>query len=385
MNAEKVLPRFFLILFITCFFPFLIYCQNTNDSIINPSEKELSLIFIGDIMQHDLQIQSAYKPETKKYDFSSQFKYLKPIFDTTDIVVGNLEVTLGGTPYKGYPCFSSPDELAYAIKNAGISYLGTANNHMYDKGKEGFERTMHILDSLEFKRTGTFIDQEDKMNNHPMIITKKGFNIAIFNYTYGLNGNILLKPNLINFVQKDSIIKDLKSIKQSGFDAVIVFFHWGTEYERQPNAEQIKLANLCFENGADIIIGSHPHVVQRMEQKTYKSTNGEEKDILVAYSLGNFVSNYGTRRYSDGGVIVSFKLLLDEKKKLSIHHVNYLPVWVYREPKQNGLFNYYVIPTFDHENMTLFNASDNDQMEIFIKDTRSLYDEENINVPEYKK
>ncbi len=359
--------------------------QNNPDTLRLDGCKEISLLFLGDIMQHDLQIQSAFNKLTGKYDFSSQFKYLKDLFDSTDIVVGNLEVTLGGPPYKGYPRFSSPDELAYAIKDAGIGYLGTANNHMYDKGKQGFERTLHLLDSLEIKRTGTFMDFDDKKKNHPMIIEKEKFRIALFNYTYGLNGNIVQKPNIINVIQKDSILNDLKTAEQVGYDAVIVFFHWGNEYERHPNAEQINMADFCFENGADIVIGSHPHVVQRMEHKNYSTRFNENKDVLVVYSLGNFVSNYGTKRYSDGGVMISFNLKKEENQKLTIKNAKYHPVWVYREPKPEGLFNYFVLPVSDFENKLELNASDKNQLKIFIDDTKLWLDNENIDVQEYKK
>ena len=376
-------------LLILSVFSFLIFPktfgQTNQESSASDTVKEISFLFLGDIMQHDLQIQSAFNPATNTYDFSSQFKYLKPLFDSTDVIVGNLEVTLGGPPFKGYPRFSSPDPLADAIKNAGIRYLVTANNHMYDKGKAGFERTMHLLDSLGIKRTGTFIDQSDKEKNHPMIVFNNNFKIAIFNYTYGLNGNISLKPNLINGLQKDSIIQDLKLAKENDYDAIIVFFHWGIEYERQPNQEQIKLANICFESGADIVIGSHPHVVQKMEHKPFITSSNQQKDILIAYSLGNFVSNYGARRYSDGGVMIRFKLRKDDYNAISIINPCYIPIWVYREPKEKELFNYYVLPVSDFENKKDMDESDYNQMKVFIEDTRNLLNTGNINVPELKK
>ncbi len=356
-----------------------------TDTIKNSTKNKVSLLFLGDIMQHDLQIQSAYVPETGKYDFSSQFKHVKPIFDSTDIVIGNLEVTLAGKPYKGYPRFSSPDDLAWDIKKAGIDYLVTANNHMYDRGKKGFERTMHMLDSIGFKRTGTFIDKEDKKKNHPMIIEKNNFKIALFNYTYGLNGNVPEKPSIINSIKKEEIKKDLINASNSDYDAVIICFHWGVEYKHQPNNEQIDLADLCFENGADIVIGSHPHVIQRMEHKTYKTDSGDEKDVLVAYSLGNFVSNYGTWRYCDGGTMIKFSLTKTDEGNLSIIDPEYHLIWVYREPKGNKLMNYYVLPVADFENDKDMKQSDKNQMNIFINDSRKLYDVENIGVPEYKK
>ena len=356
-----------------------------TDTIKKSTKNKISLLFLGDIMQHDLQIQSAYVPETGKYDFSSQFKHVKPIFDSTDIVIGNLEVTLAGKPYKGYPRFSSPDDLAWDIKKAGVDYLVTANNHMYDRGKKGFERTMHMLDSIGFKRTGTFIDEEDKKKNHPMIIEKNNFKIALFNYTYGLNGNVPEKPSIINSIKKDQIKNDLINASNSDYDAIIVCFHWGVEYKHQPNNEQISLADFCFENGADIVIGSHPHVIQRMEHKTYKTASGDEKDVLVAYSLGNFVSNYGTWRYCDGGTMIKFTLTKTDKGKISIIDPEYHLIWVYREPKGNKLMNYYVLPVADFENDKDLKQSDKDQMNIFINDSRKLYNAENIGVPEYKK
>jgi len=381
------------LLSILTFILFLLTSCNTNgqsnEEIDNDSTEvikdEISFLFLGDIMQHDLQTQSAYVPEKDIYDFSSQFKYVKPIFDSTDVVVGNLEVTFGGAPYKGYPRFSSPNDLAWEIKESGIDYLVTANNHVYDRGKKGFERTMKLLDSIGIKRTGTFIDREDMIKNHPMIIEKNNFKIALFNYSYGLNGNILENPSIVNDIDKVKIKSDLKVASESDYDAVIVTFHWGVEYQHQPNNEQIETANFCFENGADIVIGSHPHVIQRMEHKTYKTDSGKEKDVLVAYSLGNFVSNYGTWRYCDGGTMIRFKLQKDENGELSIQDPNYHLIWVYREPKGNKLMNYYVLPIADFEDKNDLKAEDNKQMKIFIDDSRKLYNAENINVPEVKK
>ncbi|NJO93093.1 MAG: CapA family protein [Chloroflexia bacterium] len=133
-----------------------------NDSILKEKNDEINLLFMGDIMGHDLQIESAYNPKTKNYDFSTEFEHIVPLVKDVDAAVGNLEVTLAGPPYKGYPQFSSPDQLAIDIKNAGIKYLGTANNHINDRGLTGFNRTMDVLDSLGFVHTGTFRNQEDK-------------------------------------------------------------------------------------------------------------------------------------------------------------------------------------------------------------------------------
>ncbi len=350
------------------------------------NNKSVSLIFLGDIMQHDLQIQSAYNKKSGKYDFSSQFKYVKAIFDTTDIVIGNLEVTFGGKPYKGYPKFSSPDALAYDIKKSGIDYLATATNHIYDKGKAGFEKTLKLLDKVGIKRTGAFINKADKKKNHPMIIDKNGFKLALFNYTYGLNDGIVFqKPSIVNMIDEEAIKKDLKSIKDSIYDGIIVFFHWGVEYKHKPDDEQKSLVKLCLENGANIVIGSHPHVINRMEQYEYISSENKKKDVLVAYSLGNFVSNYGTWRYCDGGNMIKFELSKDKDNKLKISNSEYILVWVYRPVRAGKLRNYYVVPVTQFEkNNQLMDSAHKKQMKRFIDDSRLLLDKENVNVSEWK-
>ena len=146
------------------------------------SEQELSLIFIGDIMGHGPQITSAYSTETKTYDYNSCFQYIKPVMEDADYTIANLEVTLAGEPFKGYPQFSSPDELAVACKNAGINIMVTSNNHTCDRGGKGIVRTVEVLDSLGFMRTGSFKDSTDRKHHTPLIIEKNCFRIALLNY-----------------------------------------------------------------------------------------------------------------------------------------------------------------------------------------------------------
>ncbi|NJN41411.1 MAG: CapA family protein [Flammeovirgaceae bacterium] len=113
-------------------------------------------------MQHDIQIKRAYDSTLSRYDYSSAFQYIKPAIQSADIAIGNLELTLAGPPYKGYPRFCAPDELAVSLKEAGIDVLVTANNHSADRGKDGIIRTAKVLDSLNIQRTGTFIDDSDR-------------------------------------------------------------------------------------------------------------------------------------------------------------------------------------------------------------------------------
>ncbi len=382
--------RVFFINLILIFQVITVSCQNTadfpnSDSVKNDVHKEITLLFLGDIMQHDLQIQSAYNPKTKKYDFSSQFEPIQDIIKNADAVIANLEVTLSGKPYAGYPKFSSPDALAFDIKKAGIDYLVTANNHVYDYEVTGFLRTLDVLDSVGFKHTGIFRNQEERKKKQAMIIEKNGMRIALLNYTYGVNDSIFTANTVVNKIDTALIKKDLLLVKKSKFDAVIVFFHWGKEYERYPNQEQKDLARFCFENGVDVVIGSHPHVIQEMKQYRFKSKSGKEKDVFVAYSLGNYVSNYGTWRYCDGGALAQIKLVKHPNGDISIEDAGYYLIWVYR-PKQsvNGkLRDYYVLPVSQYESDTSLGLSYLKQMKLFINDSRSLLKINNLNVQEY--
>lgn len=373
------------------FIPFWASCQQSTDQnkIANPvinadsAENEISFLFIGDIMTHQLQFESAYNKTTGKYDFSSQFEYIKPIINDVDVTVANFEVTLAGPPYSGYPAFSCPDQLASDIKNAGINYLVTANNHINDRGLDGFVRTEKVLDSVGLVHTGSFSSVDKMKNRHPMVINKKGWKIALFNYTYGVNGDTFSNKMFINIIDSSLIVSDLTLAQKQGFDAIIVFFHWGTEYQRHSNSEQQKLAGLCFENGANAVIGSHPHVIQEMENYVYTSRDGNKKDVIVAYSLGNFVSNYGNWRYADGGAMIRFSFRKEEKK-VRIANQGYYLVWVYRKPKTEKLKTFYVLPADQFENDKSFAPGDLKQMKVFINDSRTLLNQNNINIKEYR-
>jgi len=355
----------------------------TNDKSDSINENKISFLCMGDIMSHDLQIQSAYDKSTGKYDFSTEFKDIQPIIKDVDVVVGNLEVTLAGPPYSGYPMFSSPDQMAIDIKNAGIKYVVTANNHINDRGIKGFLRTMDVLDSVGLKHTGTFRNAEDKQKLHPMIITEKGWRIALFNYTYGVNGNAYNHKMLINEIDSAQIINDLTEAKKQNYDAIIVFFHWGDEYKRNSNATQQKLAKMCFENGANAVIGSHPHVVQEMEKYTFKTSSGLKKDVLVAYSLGNYVANYGSWRYTNGGAMIRFSFSKLPNGQIKIDDQGYYLIWVYRKEKTDTLKTYYVLPMSQFENDKILTGEHIKLFNQFKTDMRTHLKMYNKNVNEY--
>lgn len=318
-------------------------------------------------MGHDEQITGAWDATTRSYNYEPTFRYVKPYIEQADIAVANLEVTLAGPPYKGYPQFSSPDALAVAAHDAGFDIFIQANNHALDRGKNGFKRTLNMLDSLAFIHTGTFSDSADRALNYPLIIEKKGIRIALLNYTYGTNGIVIQKPFIINRIDTAQIRADLEKARLAQPDYTIVTIHWGEEYVRTENATQRKLAAFMRKHGADAIIGSHPHVVQPI--KLYP---GADSTIVqpVVYSQGNFVSNQRAR-YKDGGILVELRLARTASGTM-LEDFSYMPTWVYRKDMP-GRSTFYILPvSFYENNGSLLDLNDASRAKIaqFANDTR---------------
>lgn len=337
----------------------------------------LTLLFTGDVMQHDSQIAAAYDPVTKEYSYESCFRYISPILQSADLTIGNLEVTLGGTPYKGYPQFSAPDQLAAQLKLSGFDVLVTANNHCVDRGKKGLERTISVLDTIGLLHTGTFVDSVSRGLSYPLIVEKNGIALSVLNYTYGTNGIPVSFPNVVNLIDTVLIKNDLTLAKNQKTDAIIVFMHWGNEYQSLPNLFQKKIAELCFREGAKLVIGAHPHVVQPMEWN-------KEKDRLIAYSLGNFVS--GQRpRYRDGGATLWVeleKVRSDSMYTTSIKQAQYELQWIHKTAGPKSQF--YILPVhqFENDTVVLNTKTARAAFNIFKEDSRALLTKHNSNIPE---
>ena len=265
--------------------------------------KRLTLLFVGDLMQHQAQIDAARQPDGT-YDYSHCFSLVKDDIGRADLAIGNLEVTLGGKPYRGYPQFSAPDEYLHAIHDAGFDILGTANNHSLDRRKRGLERTLTLADSLDIPTVGTYRDSIDRQLRYPLIVEKNGVRIALLCATYGTNGIPATAPNIVNSLDRHELAADIRRARSLHPDAIIAFVHWGNEYQQQPNTEQRNLAQWLLEQGVDHIIGSHPHVVQPIE--LLPSAEHPTHHAIV-YSLGNYVSNMSIT-HGDVGLAVELTL-----------------------------------------------------------------------------
>lgn len=310
---------------------------------IQGQSQKVSLLFAGDAMQHKSQLDAAHV-KGSGYNYSKYFAQIKNQIDSADIAMVNFETTLPGKTYTGYPSFGSPDEFAYALKDAGFDVFLTANNHCLDKGRKGVERTIQILDSIQVKHLGTYTNEEKRNIHYPMIIVKNGIRIGMLNYTYGTNDIAVQAPNIVNLINKKQILTDIDILKRMKPDIIIANMHWGEEYKLKPNAEQKSLADFLIKNGVRLVIGSHPHVVQPMDIQQ----KGDSIENIIVYSLGNFVSGMKALN-TDGGMIAKINISKDNSGNLRIDNCTYSLVWVYK-PLENGKIQFQLIPVDEYEN-----------------------------------
>lgn len=355
---------FFLSLFF--FFPFALSAQEFG---------RITLLFAGDLMQHQGQIDAARQSDGT-YDYAPCFQYVKEEVSQADIAIANLEVTLAGRPYRGYPQFSAPDAYAQAIKEAGFDVLLTANNHCLDRGKRGLERTIHMLDSLQMPYVGTYINKDARKSLYPLIISKNGFRIALLAYTYATNGIQVKEPNVVNYIDKEQILKDVAKARELRADVIIACMHWGVEYRLLPERQERQMVDWLIANGVDHVIGGHPHVLQPMEVRPDEYTAARH---LVVYSLGNYISNMSAPN-TDGGAMVKLEL-----KRIghitALANCSYSLVWTSRPTLRGGVGNYLLYPASNPPSS--LNEAERSRLSSFLQSARNLFKKNNIGIDEY--
>ena len=266
-------------------------------------DRQVTLLFVGDLMQHQAQIDAARRADGS-YDYTHCFALVKERIQRADLAIGNLEVTLGGEPYRGYPQFSAPDEYLHALKDAGFDILATANNHSLDRRRRGLERTLALIDSAGLHAVGTYRDATDRAHRYPLLVEKNGIRIAMLCATYGTNGIATTPPNIVNSLDRTELAGDIRTARAMRPDAIIAIVHWGNEYQQQPTVEQRDLAHWLVSQGVDHVIGSHPHVVQPIEMKPHADYPTHH---AIVYSLGNYVSNMSIA-HGDVGLCVELTI-----------------------------------------------------------------------------
>jgi len=294
----------------------------------------ITIASVGNIFIHKSVLEAVWQPKDKTYDFFSPFTEVLPYLKESDLTTAWLGGALDTSgPYTGYPLFKSPEDLAEAMKDVGFDIV-FRTNHTLDYGAKGLENTTAILKRYGIKQIGAYISEEE--SKEIPVYEKDSLRIAFLSYTYGTNGIPIPKPWMVNLIDTTKIKEDIKRAKEVS-DFIIVALHFGIEYQRRPNQEQKRIVSTLAENGADLIIGSHPHVIQPVELLT--TNNG--KKVYVAYSLGNFFC--GQRmRFTDTGMILRYRI---EKKngKIDLKEIKYLPTWIAKYKKE-GRYQFKILP-----------------------------------------
>ena len=298
-------------------------------------------------MSHTPQTNDAYNASTDTYSYLPCFQFAQRWIEGADFAVGNLETTLNGPPYSGYPAFCAPDALAYDLKTIGMDLVTTANNHSMDKGFNGVCRTLDVLDEAGLQHVGTYRTQEelDKANG-VVVADVGGISVAFLGYTYGTNGIPVADANWycinrfntdymtdVSTLDTEKLDRELAYARSLDTDLIAVMIHWGIEYQTTENSYQDEVADYLIKNGADLILGSHSHVPQPMMTRTVTMDDGSTRSAFVCYSLGNFVSNQSPAtvkvNYTDVTAILQLQLTKDfEAGTTTVTDVSYVPMLV---------------------------------------------------------
>jgi len=305
-----------------------------------PPTLTAKLMAVGDLMLHQAQVDDAYERNTGEYDFDKAFSVIAPYL-SDGYAIGNLETVFDGGPFRDFPMFNAPDEFGLAIGRAGFNLLSTANNHSNDRHTKGILRTIEVLDELGIDHVGSYASQEER--DEIFVKDIDGITFAFLAYTYGLNGLPLERGReyMVNIINENYMLDDIRRARESGADFVVVLPHMGNEYELQPRQVFKNWIKLMMDAGADIVLASHPHVLQSAE--FIELDDGREG--FVVYSLGNFVSGQRTHP-RDAGVIANLYFEKPPGEQARIAKVEFVPTWV-QFRNNSGASDIKILPVAD--------------------------------------
>lgn len=284
--------------------------------------KRVTITAVGDIMMHQWQITRGYDEATDTFDYADSFTYVEDYLSEADFTIANLETTFAGR-YQGsnsdilgyacYPMFNAPEVLGNNLQAVGVDLLTTANNHSLDSGLSGVYSTLDYLDSIGMPHLGTARSEEEQQELCIVEVNEITFGFCC--YTYATNGIPVPSAapfcvNTLEFYENEklhSMCDNVRRLKAAGVDVVMPIIHFGTEYREMPDSWQEMCVDMLFEAGADVIIGSHPHVVEPMEIREITNPDGTTRTGYVIYSLGNFISS---QRY-EPGIMKDIGLIMD--------------------------------------------------------------------------
>lgn len=309
---------------------------------IKENKSEVEIFAMGDMIFHQPIVKN-YKTENS-FDFTPIFQNISEDINEADIAIANFEGSVNSNrALSGFPLFNFPKESISSLKNVGFDVLSTANNHCLDTGIDGLAETISVINENNMKSFGTFTEDIDK----GIVVEEKGIKIGLISFTDTLNGMDSLmigKEYSVNNFSQD-VESDIKKLKDKS-DIVIVYPHWGNEYQLVPNERQIYLKEKLQEYGADIILGSHPHVLQK-----YEVEEKNNKKYFTIYSMGNALSNQRVENLKKSGVDTGaiVKLIIEKDnntKDTNLKSYGVYPTYVDRYRK-NGKLNYDIIKLED--------------------------------------
>ncbi|MCI9270702.1 MAG: CapA family protein [Dorea sp.] len=315
----------------------------------------------GDVIMHQPLLESSVYYNGESYDYNPIFTYMKEIYEAADFAAVTTEYALTEGGYSGYPLFCAPDAIAEAMAANGLDMCMLANNHIYDNGDEGLQRTMDVLEKNHLLYIGIRKNETDK---NYVVQDINGIKVGFFNYVYEtktvggtktINGISVGKAseNLINSFQEaepqflyDDIEKNLAEMKEEGVEYTVAFMHWGVEYQTKENSYQDAIAQELCDLGIDALIASHPHVIEPVD--LLESGDGKHK-MVCAYAIGNHLSNQRTEYmdglvegYSEDGMVVTLAIHRDKDGKITLERADFTPTWVYHDKDPDD--EYFILP-----------------------------------------
>lgn len=285
---------------------------------------------VGDLMMHERQLTIA-RASDGSYDFHPQYELVADALCAADYTMANLETTVGmygSQPYSGYPRFNAPESLLEAVRAAGVDFLTLANNHMLDRYFDGLKKTVDHVEAYGFDWGGAYRSREEY--HAPVVVDVKGIKIGVLCYTAHANDmERWCDPDAgiygLRYLYAADFSGDVRAAREAGAEYIIAMPHWGTEYMRAPDEIVRETAKEMISAGVDMILGSHPHMVQPVEYVTVG-----ERTALVAWSLGNFISNMKIQ-YTDSGIILDFTLTRDADGTIALSDVGYVPIYCWKQ------------------------------------------------------
>lgn len=311
---------------------------------------------VGDNLIHEAIYY--YWDEGKSFD--SIYEPISQYTKDVDLAYINYETICAGEELglSGYPTFNGPTEINDAVYNAGFDWLSMCSNHTMDRSSEGVFASLDYFKKHTPNMTITGVHTSKKDRNTPTVIEVNGIKVGLASYTYGLNGFELPKdmPWLVNLIDEDQIRKDLKELNKVS-DVQIVSMHWGDEYQTQYNDFQKKYAKLLNELGVEVIVGTHPHVIEPVEW-----IRGENQDTLCYYSLGNFISEQDAPERMVGGM-AGFTVEYDfDAEKATVKDATFTPTITYYKPNYTGIRGYTISQWTDEMSSSNFFAAQGEEL-----------------------